>query len=542
MQHNNTLFSMLLNQHNINFDDDDDQTVENDQQTMMTPSERSQAIEELFLKPHDQASMMIPIEHQISSFARVQGLGLYCIPWHPTGNGSAVFINAPHKTKKTSAIQLTNVRYDVEEDVDRFYVFNGFERWNETAMADVDYVEFVRLHSPRRILDSSATVESPKLQRSEDDEEPFFPAIDMDTVVFEDFNVTPVMKQAREKCQSQAIQPNASVYKPRDFRSTAISKQRPSCRIYHSTAFDSQNNCVYIYGGFTRGRIMSNDIIKMTFTTKETADESSSSSNNDDCVCQSEILTNKFKLIRKTEANDDLDRIPYREGHTAVMRRGKMYVLGGNAGRNGTFEKELLVFDFETYTIEPVNVKGDLFSHRAYHSATYLEKYDIMVVCGGKLRPGQGAPLSSQCFIYHFATSTWELLDPTIFRMPTLSGHQVLKISNSVIAVVGGSHVAYGKASDMSKFIYLYDVESREFCSFDLTHYGYKGRYSMPAAYSEKSKLIAIGGGYCNDCDESLSLIYLDITRSASKHFHHRLLKPKYYDISVVTCEGTSSI
>lgn len=353
-----------------------------------SPSERSQSIEELFLKPHDQASMMIPIEYQISSFAKVRGLGLYGIPWHPTGNASAVFISAPQKTRKTSPLQFANVRYEVEEDVDRFYLFNGFERWYEHAMEDVDFVEFVRLHSPRAILDHPSTIESPKLPRSEDDEEPFFPAIDMDTVVLDDLNLTTVMKQAREKYQLQATQPNASVFKPRDFRSTTISKDRPSCRIYHSTAFDSQNNCVYIYGGFIRGRIMSNDVLKMTFKNGSADQNNSGGSINDECV--SEILTSKFKLIGKTEANDAPGEVPFREGHTAIIRRGKMYVLGGNAGRSGTFEREMLVFDFKTFTIEPVTVKGESFSHRAYHSATYLEKYDIMMVCGGKLRPGQG--------------------------------------------------------------------------------------------------------------------------------------------------------
>ena len=182
-----------------------------------------------------------------------------------------------------------------------------------------------------------------------------------------------------------------------------------------------------------------------------------------------------------------------------------------------------------------VTKNPNLFPPRAYHSAVYIEKHDVMVVCGGKLTPGKPAKLSSQCFMFHFATSTWQEIDPIKFRMPCLSGHSLVQISDSSITVIGGTFVAYGEDEDMNANIYFYDLDSEEFNSFNLAAFGFKGRYSMATSYSKECSLIALGGGFNNNSEESLTIIYIENNKSATIHFCNKLLQNKSTDISIST-------
>jgi len=475
--------------------------------------------------PSRQDKIMIPMDYQLTSFVKLRGVGLYMTE-NDTSNCTAIFL-PPKKSLPSTTFKSGFYDYSMNV-VDRLFLFMGYDLWDHSQIKSLDVIDFYSIHKLQENTEKKEKDAEDQESDSEDDFEDVvdtYPAVDNSSIMIHE----PLLDQVEVNIEQLHQKFNSDAYhnavKPRSVNGiTLIEEQNVKGKIFHSTCFDNDNNCAYIYGGFASGRIMSNEIVKLSFI-----------SNNSEEQLTAKVIAS-MGLVSPTEAKDAIGSVPNREGHTAVWRNGKMYVLGGNAGRPGTFEREILEFDFKNNTITPIATNGVVFPPRAYHSSIYLSKYDAMVVFGGKLKPGKPAGLSSQCHIFHFKTNTWELLSDIVFPIGCLSGHAVLALNDHVFAIIGGTKAAYGDDKDQDTKIYVFDMESRQFASYNLASYGYRGRYSMPCAFSKAGNVIAIGGGFNNLSCQALTLIYLEPGRSAFGAFSGRMRPDAAFkDITIKT-------
>ncbi|KAG2386107.1 hypothetical protein C9374_002553 [Naegleria lovaniensis] len=142
----------------------------------------------------------------------------------------------------------------------------------------------------------------------------------------------------------------------------------------------------------------------------------------------------------------EIDDIVPLEGHSMVKRGDKLYVFGGNT-TGSLFLNDLFEIDiseFEEYCLELrrrdeqglgtddlvmptpkarqiTATNHNIVTNRAYHTAEYLPKYDVMVSYAGKVRKGPDAPMLNEILIYHFKRNEFQIIQSENILNPSIS-------------------------------------------------------------------------------------------------------------------------
>jgi len=106
----------------------------------------------------------------------------------------------------------------------------------------------------------------------------------------------------------------------------------------------------------------------------------------------------------------------------------------------------------------------------SYHSAQYLSKFDAMVVVGGKLAVGKGAPMNNTVMIYHFKEKMFQFIDDRanpspFYRLPKSHIVSSTLMGTNQLAFYGGSSCTdYDEYDKCDKHIYIMSFhDSSEF-------------------------------------------------------------------------------
>ena len=352
-------------------------------------NQKKMSASQIEAKEDQRAQIVIPINKNLSKHVWIRGFTNYNIS-RQTTNAGMIFLPSPISSRRKTKVAFGSTDYFEKLNVERLYSFMGYDTWYSNIV-EVPFIEFSRLS----LFDDSESSEEMNDQAVEnvdnvknvenvmvddlvedeylndDDDEWMDDDVDDESSVIEIVPVNveaSVAEQVKEMRAEQEKIRFRKLIQPKQLLSTNFSgTYYPPGRIFQSVCIDERNNNVYVYGGFSGNRSPCSLITRFSIEGNE---------------LKVEDLTDSFQLVEATEAKDKLGKTPFREGHTAVIRKGKMYVLAGNAQRTGTFEKELLEFDLERGNIKPYQTicLGKPFTPRAYHSATYIEKRDVM--CG----------------------------------------------------------------------------------------------------------------------------------------------------------------
>ncbi|KAL9649484.1 hypothetical protein ABK040_000723 [Willaertia magna] len=231
-------------------------------------------------------------------------------------------------------------------------------------------------------------------------------------------------------------------------------------RIFFGFYFDQENGLLYMHGGLLRYRVLSNTLYCLDVNNLEWKE----------LVCCKEKQTDLPLKINNDVIESQEFQLPYLEGHAIIQRKpNEFYFYGGHVG-NLVFSNQ-----FTKLTILPNNqvivTKMENMLHYntvtkpvAYHQATYFPKKDIMLVFGGKLKPGViNVPMSNELLLYNFQSRTWIQIDNSIsyFSIPKVRSHILLNLGDyySKFLIYGGTKSTKDEPNDFYHEFFIYDLE-----------------------------------------------------------------------------------
>lgn len=181
----------------------------------------------------------------------------------------------------------------------------------------------------------------------------------------------------------------------------------PTPRSYHSSNYDEENQCIYVYGGTDMNISNSRD-------------------SNFQSIWKFSLKGKYWEKMPVINANPQ--GAP--RGHSAVLHKKKLYIFGGVVLFK-KFTNNLYTIDVESRLTETVDYSGDIPDPIAFHSADLInDKY--FIVQGGLDKSYNAI---NECYLYNFNSKSFNRI--TIPLIPKLFGHKVVA-NEATVYLIGG--------------------------------------------------------------------------------------------------------
>jgi len=131
------------------------------------------------------------------------------------------------------------------------------------------------------------------------------------------------------------------------------------------------------------------------------------------------------------------------------------------------------MIDLKNRTHKQIEAKNHgLIKARAYHTAQYIEKHDVMAVVCGKLRKGPNAPMTNEILLYHFNQNVFQIIDtdPSPFvKLPAVHVIHSTVISDTQMAFYGGCLTTnYNDDSDYDQHLIILNFKKKDRKGYEL--------------------------------------------------------------------------
>ena len=184
----------------------------------------------------------------------------------------------------------------------------------------------------------------------------------------------------------------------------------PCQRIFHSCMLNAKDEKMYIFAGRTFDDIELNDLYELDLVSFEWKR----------LVCKGDIPKP-------------------REAHSCVYRpfSNSIFLFGGYVTQpNHDYHSDNSFYELDLNTLQWVMVNSQqMIPSRFYHNCVYLEKYDVMLVFGGRLADGTS---TSDTYIYEFNSHTWQSIVDTSGYFPNICGGCCTLIGDDKVVAFGG--------------------------------------------------------------------------------------------------------
>nr|CAG4719035.1 unnamed protein product [Naegleria fowleri] len=156
-----------------------------------------------------------------------------------------------------------------------------------------------------------------------------------------------------------------------------------------------------------------------------------------------------------------------------------MIIFGGHTGNYKHFENSTYEYDVVKDAWTKLNIENmSLVPPLAYHRAVYVEELDLMVVHGGKTKPGTTAILSSNVYILNLTTMRWHVLNQRPMAFDNSNDTTILPSSNLTLPktmaqqsiCIGNSIIFFGGETEDSdipcKQLFVINLETLEIIEY----------------------------------------------------------------------------